>query len=142
MKVLLFAMGPTPPGEAFVSGVTALHESGASVRLISRGAPAPALAALLDEVVVVPTRTRELRLPAGMRLPRPLAPLRKLRADPGRLACAVRTSFGSRTRALVAAADVLVAVDEAAIPAVWLAARRNRSAAALDGVPAAVSRLV
>ena len=141
MNVLLLAMGQAAPGEALVAGVRALRGAGATVHLVSRAAPSPGLAAALDDVVVVGTRARELRLPGRVRLPRPLAPLRKLHADPGRLACAVRVCFGGRTADRVACADVLVAVDEAALPAVWLAARRNRSAAALDGVPAAVTRL-
>jgi hypothetical protein len=66
--------------------------------------------------------------------------LGKLRFSPDRLPGARRLVHHPYTRALVDEADVIVAVDQAALPAVWLAARRNPAAAVLNGTPAAVAR--
>lgn len=140
MNVVLVALGPSVPGDGLVAGVESLRRAGASsVVLVHRRPPSPALVAVLDAAVPLPP-------------PGPLGGLRaavagalnhlpKVRLDPDRLAAAVRVTRSTATRTLVTGADVLVAVDQAAIPAVWLAARRtNRSAAALSGLPAAVAR--
>jgi hypothetical protein len=113
-----------------VAGVEALQRAGASVELISRQAPSPALLAVLDGVTALP--------PARVRL----GPVRlgRLRLDPDRLPAALRLPRAPSTRTVLAGADVVVAVDQAAIPAAWLAARRSPRVVALSGLPAAVTR--
>jgi hypothetical protein len=130
MRVVLVAIGPSVPGDGLVAGVEALRRAGASVELISRQAPSAALAAVLDGITALP--------PARVRL----APVRRgrLRLDPDRLPAALRLRRAPSTRALLAGADVVVAVDQAAIPAAWLAARRSPRVIALSGLPAAVTR--
>lgn len=140
MTVLLIALGPSIPGDGLISGVRALQAAGNRVHLIHRRPPSPALAEVLDGATPLP--------PA--RLPwRPVA-VSKLRFDPDRLPAARRLARDATTRDLLREAEVLVAVDQAAIPAVWLTARRRtrsgtpRSAplvAALSGLPAAQNRL-
>jgi hypothetical protein len=68
---------------------------------------------------------------------RPL-PVRAVRA----LTAGWVASRGARAhRALLDAADVVVAGDRFAVPTVWRARRRNRAGALLNGVPAAVRLL-
>ena len=131
--VVLVAMGPSTPGDGLVAGVQALQQAGHRVHLICRRAPSPAVEATVDAVTPLPAS----RLPLGRR---PIA-LGKLRLDPDRLPGAVRLLRSPATRDLVRHADLLVAVDQAAIPAVWLAARRRPDVPALSGLPAAVARL-
>jgi len=128
-SVLLVSLGATAPGEALLAGVERLRADGAAVHLVSRVAPTAPLAAALDGRTAV-GRPHGGPLAAG-----------KLRVDPHRLPGAVRVALGRRTRAAVRAATALVAVDAAALPAVWLAARVNRSAIAVNGLPAALTRL-
>ncbi len=151
MNVLLIAMGPTPPGDNLISGVLALTRAGARVDLVSRHPPGPELAQALAGVHPLPAG-RMSGAPAGglsrglsrrtatvvARLP---GPLRKLRLDPDRLPGAVRVLRRRASADLVAAADVVVALDAAAVPAAWLAAHRHRDLIALSGLPAAVNRL-
>jgi len=96
---------------------------------VSRVPPAAALATAVDDVVAVGR-------PGG----EPLAAGR-LTIDPHRLPGALALVGGRRTRRLVREADVLVAVDAAALPAVWWAARVNHGALAVNGLPAALARL-
>jgi hypothetical protein len=128
-RVILLSLGATPPGEALVAGVQDLRADGAEVRLVSRVAPAPALAATLDGTVRVGR-------PAGGAVA-----VGKLTVDPHRLPGAASVVLSIRTRRLLRTADVLVAVDAAALPAAWLAARLNRRALAVNGLPAALARL-
>jgi hypothetical protein len=132
--VVLVSLGSAPPGEALLAGVAQLRTAGLPVHLISRVPPAPALAALLtSRVAAGRSRSRaggrELR--AG-----------KLKVDPHRLPGAIGLQLNGRTRGLLADAVALVAVDAAALPAVWLAARRNRHAIAVNGLAAALTRLI
>jgi len=138
--VLLVAMGPSTPGDGLVAGVQALRQAGHRVHLVCRRAPSTAVEQAVDAVTSLPA-PRLLRLGG-----RPIT-LGKLRLDPDRLPGAVRLLRSHATRDLVRRADVLVAVDQAAIPAVWLAARRARRRrpsgtvpAAVSGLPAAVAR--
>jgi hypothetical protein len=127
--VILLSLGASAPGDALVAGVEQLRSEGATVHLISRTPPAPALAALLDGHVPVSR-------PGGGAIT-----VSKLRVDPHRLPGALQAVLSGRPRTLVRAADALVAVDAAALPATWLAARVNRRAIAVNGLPAALSRL-
>jgi len=144
VKVLLVAMGPTIPGDGLVAGVQALQRNGSHVELVSRRPASEALAAVLDGVHPLPSGPAAPGAGAAAlttllsRLP---GPARKLRFDPDRLAGALRLNRDAATRSLVRTADVVVAVDQAAVPAVWWAARRRPSLIALNGVPAAVTRL-
>ena len=132
MRVLLVALSATSMGDELVGHVEALQRVRASVHLVSRAAPAPALAAVLDGRTAIGA-------PVAMwRLPRPLS---KVRVEPNRLVDAVRLARGRRCRTLVASADALVAVDPTAVAAVWLAARQRRDAPAIQGLAAAVTRL-
>jgi hypothetical protein len=128
-------MGPSTPGDGMVAGVGALRRAGHDVHLITRRPAAPSLIAVLDGVT--PLRPPRL-LPASV-AGRPLG-VGRLRADLDRLPGALRLARTAATRSLLGSADVLVAVDQAAIPAVWWAARRHRPRAALLGLPAAVTR--
>jgi len=128
-RVVLVSLGPAAPGEALIDGVRRLREDGARIHLVSRVAPAAPLAAAVDGVIAVGR-------PGGG----PLAAGR-LKVDPHRLPGALAVVAGRRTRMLVRQADALVAVDAAALPAVWLAARVNRGALAVNGLPAALARL-
>lgn len=132
MKVLLVALSATPIGEELVGHVEALQRSGASVHLVSRAAPARALAAVLDGRTALGGPVVVWRLPG---------PLSKVRIEPNRLVDAVRLARGRRCRSLVASADALVAVDGTAVPSVWLAARRQPDVHAIQGLAAAVTRL-
>jgi len=141
-SVVLIAAGASEPGDALIAGVAALRRAGARVTLVSRVPPSPALAQQLDDAVPLPAG-RLPRLGSGgsragvITLP---GPLPSLRLDADRLPAAVRMLRHRTTRALLAAADGVVAVDQAAIPAAWLALRRHRRLVALSGLPAAVSR--
>jgi len=127
--VVLVSLGSAPPGEALLAGVQRLRTAGVPVHLISRVPPAPALAVLLtSRVAVGRPGGRELR--AG-----------KLELDPHRLPGAIGLLLRRRTRRLLTGATGLVAVDAAALPAVWLAARRNRHAIAVNGLVAALPLL-
>jgi len=137
MKVLLVAIGPSTPGDGLLNAVEALHRGGGTVHLVSRRPPTPALAAALDGITPLPLGRLASRVSWPFALP---GALRRLRFDPDRLPAAARLDRTAATRALLAACDVVVAVDQAAIPAVWLAARRHPRVTALNGVPAAVSR--
>lgn len=149
MTVLLIALGPSVPGDGLISGVRALQAAGHRVHLIHRCPPSPALAEVLDGVTPLPPgRLRWRPVAAG-----------KLRLDPDRLPAARRLARHAGTRDLLREAEVLVAVDQAAIPAVWLAARRRARngktsragradnttgsgpVMALSGLPAAQNRL-
>ena len=132
MKVLLVALSATPMGDELVGHVEALKRVGASVHLVSRAAPVPALDAVLDGRTAIGAPVAIRRLPG---------PLSKVRVEPNRLVDAVRLARGRRYRALVASADALVAVDQTAVPAVWLAARRRPDALAIQGLATAVTRL-
>jgi hypothetical protein len=128
-SVVLLSLGASAPGDALVAGVEQLRAEGAAVHLISRTPPAPALAGLLDGHVAVGR-------PGGGAVR-----VSKLRVDPHRLPGAVQAVLRGRSRSLLRTADVVVAVDAAALPATWLAARLNRRAVAVNGLPAALSRL-
>ena len=121
---VLVSLGPTPPGEALLADVARLQAAGRTVWLLTRTPPVPALAAALDNGLV--------RLPSVTRTP---VAVGKLRLDPNRLPGAVRLLLRRQTRRLVTDADLIAAVDVAALPAVWLAARLNRHATATYGVP-------
>ncbi len=140
MIVLLVAMGRTPPGEGLVAGIEALQRAGVTVDLLSRRPPTAELAERLNAVHAVPSGAPS-RLPvltgAGRGLPGPLA---KVRLDADRLPGAVRVLRTASTRALLARADAVVAVDQAAVPLAWLALRRRPELVALSGLPAAVTR--
>ena len=138
MNVVLVALGPSAPGDAMVAGVQALQRAGARVVLVSRQPPSPSLLDALDAAGPVPPGGAT----AGVRsaLAAALNRVPKVRLDPDRLPAAWRISRAPATRPLLDAAQVLVAVDRAAVPAVWLAARRHPQAAALSGLPAAVAR--
>lgn len=143
MEVVLLALGPGAPGDGLVAGVTALQGAGARVCLICRHPPSPALADQLDGAVPLPAG----RLAAATTRPRVggrtialPGRLPAVRLDPDRLPAAVRLLRRRVTRELIGSADVVVAVDQAAIPAAWLAARRHPRLAALTGLPAAVNR--
>jgi hypothetical protein len=123
-RVVLVSLGAAPPGEALVAGVQQLRRAGAQVHLVSRVPQAAPLA------VAVTARTAIGRGRVG-----PIVAGR-LTLEPYRLPGALRVVFGRRTRSLVRAADLLVAVDAAALPATWLAARVNRRARAVRGLPA------
>jgi len=137
VNVVLVALGPSAPGDGMVAGVQALRRGGARVVLVSRQPPSPRLLEVLDSALPLPAgggaAARSAAAAALNRLP-------KVRIDPDRLAAAWRLSHDLSTRALLDGAQVLVAVDRAAIPAVWFAARRRPQAAALSGLPAAVAR--
>jgi hypothetical protein len=135
MNILLVAMR-RPPGEGLSAGVEALRRRGARVDLLTRHPPADPLAAELDGVHLVPRSGPTASL-GPLALP---GPLRKIRLDPDRLPGAVRVHRTASTRVLFDDADVVVALDDAAIPAVWLAARRRPGLVALNGLPAAVHR--
>jgi len=133
-RVVLVSLGATAPGEALLAGVERLRADGATVHLLSRVGPASALAAALDGTSAVGHGAIGRRsggtISAG-----------KLKLDPHRLPGAARVVLGRRSRALLRGADALVAVDAAALPAVWLAARTvNRRAIAVNGLPAALTR--
>jgi hypothetical protein len=128
-RVVLVSLGAAAPGEALLAGVEELSADGADVRLVSRTAPTPALAAALAG------RTALGRPGRGQ------VAVGKLKVDPHRLPGALALVLSRRTRGLVRAADALVAVDAAALPAAWLAARVNRRAIAVNGLPAALTRL-
>ncbi len=132
MKVLLVALSATPMGDELVRHVEALQRAGASVHLVSRAAPAPALVGVLDGRTAFGSPVAVRRLPGR---------LSKVRVEPNRLVDAVRLARGRRCRTLIASADALVAVDPTAVPAVWLAARRRPDAPAINGLAAAVTRL-
>jgi hypothetical protein len=134
MRVVLVAMGPSTPGDGMVAGVQALRAAGHRVHLVTRRPAAPTLAEVLDGVTPLPPPLLPSRW-AG----RPLVAGR-LRLDPDRLPGAVRVLRSRATREVLRTGEVLVAVDQAAIPAVWLAARRHRPRGALLGLPAAVAR--
>ncbi len=146
MNVVLVALGPTAPGDGLVGGVQALRQAGAGVHLVSRLRPTPGLVAVLETAAPLPVRSGSPHPLGGATLPlRYPGPARtvqrgKLRLCPDRLPAARRLLRHPFTAELIAAADVLVALDQAAIPAVWWAARRHRSAHALHGLPAAVAR--
>jgi hypothetical protein len=127
--VVLVSLGVAEPGEALVAGVAQLREAGATVHLVSRVPAAGPLAAVVTGETTVGS-ARGGPIAAG-----------KLKADPHRLPGAVRVVYGRRTRGLIRAAGALVAVDAAALPATWLAARVNRRALAVNGLPAALARL-
>jgi hypothetical protein len=126
-RAVLVSLGSAAPGEALLAGVGELRERGHAVTLISRTPPAAALAAALD-----------VRLSVGH--PGGTLQLGKLKLDPHRLPGAASVVLGRATRALTREADLLVAVDAAALPAVWLAAHLNRRAIAVTGLPAALTR--
>jgi hypothetical protein len=128
-RVVLISLGAAAPGEALLAGVAQLRAEGAAAHLISRTPPTPALAAELDGRVAV-GRSGARAFTVG-----------KLKVDPQRLPGAARVVAGRTGRALVRSADVLVAVDVPALPAAWLAARVNRRALAVNGLPAALARL-
>lgn len=135
MRLLLVAMGPSIPGDGLLAGVQALRAAGHRVELVSRRAPSPRLSAELDARTPLP----------GPRVQLPGIRAGKLRIDPDRLPGAWRLARHPSTREAVTTAEVLVAVDQAAIPAVWWAARRRARRgrpplAALSGVPAAQNR--
>ncbi len=143
VEVVLVALGPAEPGDGLVAGVTTLQRAGARVTLICRHPPSPALAAQLDGAVPLPAgrlaaATTWARV-GGRAIALP-GPLPAVRLDPDRLPAAVRLLRHRRTRELIRSADVVVAVDQAAIPAAWLAARRHPHVSALSGLPAAVNR--
>jgi len=121
---VLVSLGPAAPGDALLAGVAALRASGATVHLLTRTPPVPALAAALNGDLV--------RLPSLRRAPLAVG---KLRLDPNRLPGAVRLLLRRETRRLVTDADLIAAVDVAALPAAWLAARLNRHATATHGLP-------
>lgn len=127
--VVLISLGAAAPGDALLAGVRRLRDHGTRVTLVSRVSPAPTLAAVLDE-------HRSIGQPVG-------GPLRigKLRLDPHRLPGALAAVLSPRSGPLLRQADALVAVDAAALPAVWLAARVNRRALAVRGLPAALARI-
>jgi len=127
--VVLVSLGAAAPGEALLAGVERLRAAGDPVHLVSRTPPTPALAAALSGHVPV-GRAGAGTITAG-----------KLKLDPNRLPGAVAVVLRRRPRRLVRAADALVAVDAAALPATWLAARVNRRALAVNGLPAALTRL-
>jgi hypothetical protein len=126
---VLVSLGATAPAESLRAGVEQLQAAGHQVHLISRIPPEPAVAAVLDGQAEV-----------GPKLGRPLR-LAKIAIDPHRLPGAATILYGPATRALVRGADILIAADAAALPAVWLAARINRKALAVNGLPAALARL-
>ena len=127
-RVVLVSLGAAAPGEALHAGVRSLRDAGHQVSLISRVPPVGALASAVDA-----------QLPVG----RPGGTLQvgKGKLDPHRLPGAASVLLRRATRELVRSADVLVAVDAAALPAVWLAARVNRRAIAVNGLPAALTRV-
>ena len=127
--VVLVSLGAAAPGEALLAGVRSLRAAGHEVTLVSRVSPVAALTEAVSERVAV-GRPRGEVIAAG-----------KVKLDPHRLPGAASVVFAPATRALVRSADVLVAVDAAALPAVWLAARVNRKAIAVNGLPAALTRL-
>jgi hypothetical protein len=126
-SAVLVSLGAAAPGEALLAGVRELQVQGYVVTLVSRTAPTPALATALDgrSAVGRPGGT----LQAG-----------KLKLDPHRLPGAASIVLGRSTRDLLRRADLLVALDAPARPAVWLSARLNRGAAAVTGLPAALTR--
>jgi len=126
---VLVSLGSAAPAEALRADVEQLRDRGYRVHLVSRVAPVPTLAEVLDG------RTAVGR-PTGGTLQ-----VSKLKLDPHRLPGAAVVVLGGTAGPLVRQADVLVAVDATALPAVWLAARVNRRALAVNGLPAAVSRL-
>lgn len=128
-SAVLVSLGDAAPAEVLRADVERLREQGFRVHLVSRVAPAPALAEVLDGHTAV-GRPRGGTLHLG-----------KIRIDPHRLPGAVRVVLGRSTRAVARDADVLVAVDAAALPATWLAARLNRRALAVNGLPAAITRI-
>ncbi|MDQ1286564.1 MAG: hypothetical protein QG622_129 [Actinomycetota bacterium] len=132
-SVVLVSLGATPPGEALLAGVHRLQETGHRVTLISRTPPVRDLAETLDLRVPV---GRPVLLGAGGQ-----QRISKIVMDPHRLPGATQILLDGTTRRLVTSADVLVAVDAAALPATWLAARVNRRAIAVNGLPAALARL-
>lgn len=160
-SVLLLSLGAAEPGDALAAGVTALRRAGVRVHLVSRRPPSQLLLeTLTSESSDSESSDGELlggEAPGGVTaLPpgRPTSvsnrlrgraitlpgPLPALRLDPDRLPAAVRLVRHPATRSLVAAAGGVVAVDQAAIPAAWLAGRRHRRLVALNGLPAAVQR--
>jgi hypothetical protein len=143
MNVLLVAMGPSTPGDGMLAGVKALQQNGSRVELVSRRPASEALAAALDGVHALPPASAAAAAGLGgltQRLTSSSGALRRLRFDPDRLPGGLRLGRNAATRALIEAADVVVAVDQAAVPGVWLAARRHPSLVALSGLPAAVTR--
>jgi hypothetical protein len=128
-SAVLVSLGEAAPAEALRADVEQLRRQGYRVHLISRVTPAPALAEALDGHTAV-GRPRGGTLHLG-----------KIKADPHRLPGAVRVVLGRSTRMVVRDADALVAVDAAALPAAWLAARLNRRALAVNGLPAAITRI-
>jgi hypothetical protein len=132
--VVLVSLGEATPGEALLAGVLTLREAGHQVALISRTAPAPELAEALQERLAVGRGV--LAGATGQRR------IGKLLIDPHRLPGAAEVLLRRSTRHLLTSADALVAADAAALPAVWLAARVNRASLAVNGLPAAVTRLV
>ncbi len=142
-RVLLVATGPSVPGDGLVAGVRALQQNGSRVELVSRHPACDALATTLDAVHALPggpPRTGALLRRLAAWLSDGSGPGRTLRLDPDRLPGALRLHRDPVTRALIEAADVVVAVDQAAVPAAWLAARRRPTLVALSGLPAAVTR--
>jgi hypothetical protein len=123
-RAVLVSLGPVAPGDALLAGVERLRADGASVWLLTRTPPVPALAAELNGGLV--------RLGSLTRTPLAVG---KLRLDPNRLPGAVRLLLRRETRRLVRDAELIAAVDAAALPAVWLAARLNRRATATHGLP-------
>jgi hypothetical protein len=128
-SAVLVSLGDAAPAEALRADVERLREQGFRVHLVSRVPPAPALAEALDGHTAVGH-------PRGGTLH-----LGKIRIDPHRLPGAVRVVLGRSTRPVVRGAALLVAVDAAALPATWLAARLNRRVLAVNGLPAAITRI-
>lgn len=132
-SVVLVSLGAAPPGQALLAGVQQLRADGSRVVLVSRTTPVPDLAEALDAHVGV-GRPALAGLTGQLRIG-------KLLVDPHRLPGAAELLLRSTTRSLVRTADALVAVDAAALAAVWLAARVNRRAIAVNSLPAALNRL-
>ncbi len=130
MTVILVAMGPTAPGDGLIAGVTSLRRAGHRVQLVTRHSPSADLATVLDDVTP---------MPAGRPASRPIS-VGKLRLDLDRLPGAARLNHSEWFTGALTDGTVLVALDPAAVPAVWWAARRHRGVAAFNGLPAAVAR--
>ncbi len=130
MTVILVAMGPTAPGDGLIAGVSSLRRAGHRVQLVTRHSPSDDLAAVLDDVTA---------LPAGRTAARPIT-VGKLRLDLDRLPGAARLNRAGWFARALTDGTVLVALDPAAVPAVWWAARRHPGVAAFNGLPAAVAR--
>jgi hypothetical protein len=132
MNVVLVALSSTAPGQSVHTSVEALRQSGVAVHLVSRTPPAPDLASALNGYTSVGRPVSPWHLPGR---------LHKIRIEPNRLVDAIALQRRRGARELLAAADVIVALDATAVPAVWLAARRGPDAVALNGMPAAMTHL-